>query len=337
MSRVCFWGDVFPAQMPRPEQIRAAVGGRPLVVNLESPLTNRGPVGTKSVHLISPVEHAIAMKDAGIVAVHIANNHMLDAGLAGLEDTLKALSEVGIHPIGRLDKDGKSSPALMEVDSIRTTIIGYGEYCTPPLAGIDVEAMRARVSELRPECDRLVVSLHWGIEYVDRPSPAQRRIARALIYAGADLIVGHHPHVASGVERIGKGWVAYSLGNACLWVDEGKPFPGTRVGIHLDYDVGNGAVSLKRILLGDQPGALFVGQESSGAELQMAVDATWNDYLRVAGPIYLRSQSHGWKTRLRNNGVSQAPSIARWLASKTFLQMAWGCILNLSRERGHRE
>ncbi len=69
----------------------------------------------------------------------------------------------------------------------------------------------------------MVVSLHWGDEFIDRPSPADVQLARAIVDAGADLIIGHHPHVLRGVERHGRGWIVYSLGNfVCdmLWEEE---------------------------------------------------------------------------------------------------------------------
>ena len=83
--------------------------------------------------------------------------------------------------------------------------------------------MLADVRALRPTCDVLVVSLHWGDEFIDRPSPADVQLAHALVDGGTDLIVGHHPHVLRGVERYGRGWIVYSLGNfVCdmLWGED---------------------------------------------------------------------------------------------------------------------
>ena len=69
------------------------------------------------------------------------------------------------------------------------------------------------VVELRKQVDCVVVSLHWGYEYVEYPSPRQQAFARKLVRAGAQMVIGHHPHVVQGVERYQGGLIAYSLGN----------------------------------------------------------------------------------------------------------------------------
>ena len=84
---------------------------------------------------------------------------------------------------------------------------------TPLYAEGSPEGIVADVRAVRPTCDILVVSLHWGDEFIDRPSPADVQLAHAIVDAGADLIIGHHPHVLRGVERYGRGWIVYSLGN----------------------------------------------------------------------------------------------------------------------------
>lgn len=76
-----------------------------------------------------------------------------------------------------------------------------------------LENILERVREAREEADIVVVSLHWGEEYAPGPSEEQRELARASIDAGADLVIGHHPHVVQEVERYKSGWIAYSLGN----------------------------------------------------------------------------------------------------------------------------
>jgi poly-gamma-glutamate synthesis protein (capsule biosynthesis protein) len=83
----------------------------------------------------------------------------------------------------------------------------------PPYAEATPEEARQDVRRLAATVDYVIVSLHWGEEFVDRPSTAEVEHARSLIDAGADLLVGHHPHVVRPLERHGKGLIAYSLGN----------------------------------------------------------------------------------------------------------------------------
>jgi poly-gamma-glutamate synthesis protein (capsule biosynthesis protein) len=78
---------------------------------------------------------------------------------------------------------------------------------------LDVEAAARRVADAAKQAELVIVSIHWGGEYQASPSPRQRSIAEAFTHAGADLILGHGPHVLQPVERVGKTLVAYSLGN----------------------------------------------------------------------------------------------------------------------------
>jgi hypothetical protein len=334
MSSICFWGDTHPAQLPAPRMIQKLTGGMPLVCNLEAPLTRQELKGAKSIHLWADPGAVDALNAAGVAAVHVANNHMLDAGPRGLDDTIRSLKSRQIQCAGLLDLSGHSTVVRFEWDGVRVAIIGYGEYCQPPLASLDEEAMVARVRELAGTADRLIVSLHWGIEYVDTPSPAQRRMARRLLEAGADLIVGHHPHVTGGVEYAAEGAVVYSLGNASFWVAEGEPYPQTRQGIQLRYDLHAGKAIPESLSLGERPGQLWYSalehappQGDSGG---------WNSYLRQAGPIYLESQAAGWRARFRRYGLSQIKPLLRWFTSRMFLTMAWGYLLALGREKDRR-
>ncbi len=126
-------------------------------------------------------------------------------------------------------KEVRAHAVVATVHGLRVGFLGYSlrprQYFTerPLYAEGSPEGIVADVRAVRPTCDILVVSLHWGDEFIDRPSPADVQLAHAIVDAGADLIVGHHPHVLRGVERYGRGWIVYSLGNfVCdmLWGEE---------------------------------------------------------------------------------------------------------------------
>lgn len=336
MSTICFWGDTHPEQLPDPRLVQKLTGGLPLICNLEAPLTTRPVRGAKSTHLFADPAGVDLLNGAGVVAVHLANNHMLDAGHAGLEETQAHLASRQIQCIGLLDDRQKSAAARFEWDGVLVGIIGYGEYCPPPLAPLDEAAMVARVRELSGSVDRLIVSIHWGIEYVHAPSPAQQRIARRLLAAGADLVVGHHSHVAGRIEYTEHGAIAYSLGNASLWVAEAESRPHSRLGLQLKYDLVTGALTPETLFQGECPPHLWPSAPPDAPEA-LPGGPGWNAYLREAGPIYLESQAKGWRRRFRKYGKGQLRPLLRWFVSRMFLRMAWGYLLAVPRERSRRE
>ena len=110
-------------------------------------------------------------------------------------------------------------PVSITVAGVGLTFLGYSlrprQYFTeePLYAEGREDGILSDVRAARGESDVVIVSLHWGEEFIDRPSPDDVRLAHAIVDGGADLIIGHHPHVLRGVERRGRGWIVYSLGN----------------------------------------------------------------------------------------------------------------------------
>jgi poly-gamma-glutamate synthesis protein (capsule biosynthesis protein) len=204
------------------------------LVNLEGPFTGRGQRLPKNFNFRASPHLAEALSRAGIGAVSLANNHVMDYGAAGLEDTLAALAREGIVAFGA----GMSLPAarrgaVVERRGMRIGLLGYlflGDHSIEPPAlfagpgrpgvaghpwsAAAMEAMvRQDVGNLRPLVDALVVSFHWGREKRYRPEAYQQRLGRAAVEAGAQVVLGHHPHVIQGIEAYRGGLIAYSLGN----------------------------------------------------------------------------------------------------------------------------
>ena len=188
---------------------RAGRGSTLTFANLESPLTSRSHMG-EGYDLRAPPGAATALRAGGFDAVSLANNHAMDAGEAGLRETVRALRAAGIEPW--------LNPAAHAAG--RETI--YAAHPRSPHRGLafddskrplDLGAAASAVSTAAADDDVVVVSIHWGGEYQATPSSRQQEIARVLAAAGADVIVGHGPHVLQRVEWIGQTLVAYSLGN----------------------------------------------------------------------------------------------------------------------------
>jgi poly-gamma-glutamate synthesis protein (capsule biosynthesis protein) len=193
------------------------------LANLESPLT-AAPLVKPTLDLRGPADAAEALHAAGLRVVTLGNNHSLDAGLPGLADTQRALMAAGITDVvpGPL-------PWLVTLRGTRVAVVAYDGTGVPP----DEQTLLDRTAVARQAADIVIVSIHWGMELNTAPEPAQRSLAARLAASGADIIIGHHPHVLQPVEWIwgaGRGrptLVAYSLGNALF--DQGAP-PGARTG-----------------------------------------------------------------------------------------------------------
>jgi hypothetical protein len=195
-----------------------------MVGNLESPLvTDAEPIPGKCT-LHGDPRWAEVLRAGGIILVSLANNHMMDYGETGLFSTIQALDSAGIKYLGAgRDKKEACAPLFLDIRSKRiaflartSVIVSSPCYATgnrPGVAFLDIEETKERIRACRQGADLVIVLMHWGLEEYSYPSPSQRRTAKGLIEAGADLILGHHPHVMQGFEKIGHGLVAYSLGN----------------------------------------------------------------------------------------------------------------------------
>lgn len=157
---------------------------------------------------------------AGFDVLSLANNHPFDFGPEGVSGTLAAVRAAGIPTTGLgLDKAAAEAPVVLERNGLRVVFLAATDrvnHPAPPgsaVAWLDIGRLEAQVRSWRPRADVVVVSVHWGKSYSLDVLPVQRRIAGRLVAAGADVVLGHHPHVLQPVERLDGAIVAYSLGN----------------------------------------------------------------------------------------------------------------------------
>lgn len=196
------------------------------VVNLETPITTGG-VGAANKQFVfkGPPEALDALKSAGIDAVNLANNHTLDQGETGLLDTLKHLSKRGIPYVGAgADSKEAYSAQYFERQGIKIALLGFtrvmpviewkAEAGKPGLASVydSAEALKA-IAAARQKADLVVVFTHWGKERMEQYDKTQQTLGHSFIDAGADLVIGGHPHVLQGIEPYKGKWIAYSTGN----------------------------------------------------------------------------------------------------------------------------
>ncbi|HEX9626388.1 MAG TPA: CapA family protein [Acidiferrobacterales bacterium] len=193
--------------------------------NLEGPLTGRGSADPgKQYSFRSPPDAvAPALKRAGFNVVSLANNHTLDYGVDGLADTMAALDAAGIaHAGAGMNLAAARRPAVLTIDGTRVAVLAYSLTLPesffagrerPGTAYGHEQQVRADVAAARAQADIVIVSFHWGQEGKTTLREYQPRLGRAAIDAGAQAVIGHHPHILQGVERYKDGVILYSLGN----------------------------------------------------------------------------------------------------------------------------
>jgi poly-gamma-glutamate capsule biosynthesis protein CapA/YwtB (metallophosphatase superfamily) len=191
--------------------------------NLECALSQDGTPIAKRYSFKGDPAAANGLARAGLDVAVLANNHSVDCGRDRLAETIEALRRHGIAAVGAgEDAATAAAPLIVMRNGLRIAILArsfvlpdrvvYREDA-PTVAMYDPETMLEEVRAARRQADVVIVSLHWGIEYAREPQESQRRIAHALVDAGAALVIGHHPHTPQPVERYRNGLIAYSLGN----------------------------------------------------------------------------------------------------------------------------
>lgn len=199
------------------------------MLNNEFTFTNRGePMPDKSYTFRSNPENVRYLFDMGVDLVSLANNHTFDFGEVSLLDTLDTLEAAGMPQVGAgRNLQEASAPVYFDTGDMRIGFLAATQIeriPSPPTRGatenmpgvfrcLEPAALYAAVTEAKKNCDYLVVFIHWGTEKTDQPDWAQLEQGPGLAEAGADLIIGAHPHVLQGLESAGGVPVVYSLGN----------------------------------------------------------------------------------------------------------------------------
>lgn len=174
------------------------------IANLEGPLTTSQDYAEKTFVFQGKPEYVDILADGDIEAVTLANNHSKDHFEQGMTDTKAVLDEKGIRHFGY------DESCMMDVKGIQVGFLGYS-------FPYELTAeMKKAISDLKAQCDIVVVYYHWGIERDKAPMESQRSLAKQTIDAGADLIIGSHPHVLQGIETYKGKKIVYSLGNFCF-------------------------------------------------------------------------------------------------------------------------
>lgn len=178
------------------------------IINLEGTLTKERVRQDKEFAFKGEPEYVKILTQGSVEAVNMANNHSKDYGKKSYEDTLQIVKEAGIQSFGY------DNTAIMDVKGIKVGLVGTYELSQ----GIDCkDSMIANIQSLREQGAQVIVaSFHWGIEKDNYPNGVQKELAHLAIDNGADLVLGHHPHVLQGIEVYKNKNIVYSLANFCF-------------------------------------------------------------------------------------------------------------------------
>lgn len=223
-NQIAAYGEDYPWEIVREYFIEDSL----TIGNLETSITTGGlKWEDKQFNFRSHPKNLSAMKSAGVDMVSLANNHSVDYGYEGLLDTLRNLEQNDILYAGAgRNRDDAIKGAITEINSTKVGFLAYSRvvpdvrwYATtnrPGIVGaydVHIPEVLRRIKELKEEVDILVLSIHWGVELSTEPREEETRLAKMAIDEGADIIMGHHPHVLQGVEIYKGKPIFYSLGN----------------------------------------------------------------------------------------------------------------------------
>ncbi len=209
------------------EGIRGEIAGADIfMVNQEFPFTDRGQkAADKQFTFRLPPSRVNILREMGVNVVTMANNHILDFGPEGITDSLSALDEAGIRHVGAGENlEQASRLEVIEAGGIKVGFLGVsrvymdagwaaGTSHPGVFSTYDPSAALEAIRKAKSQCDYLVIYVHWGVEKETEPQEYQRTMGRQYLDAGADLVVGSHPHVLQEIEDYNGKPIVHSLGN----------------------------------------------------------------------------------------------------------------------------
>ncbi len=223
--------------------------------NLESPFSGSTKFNSSPTLVFNtPPVNVKGLKEYNFNILSLANNHAFDQGLKGLLNTKLYLSQNSIASVGTgKNIDEAWQPAILEYNDIKLGFIATSYSALndnakankPNVARMqDISRLKSTLDELKPKVDFIIVSMHGGAEYTYKPNDLQKTFARIAIDAGADMVIGAHPHWIQPIEKYNSKYIFYSLGNFIFdqeWSKETKE--GLTAKITIVKNWGNTSVS----------------------------------------------------------------------------------------------
>lgn len=218
------------------------------VVNVEGSVSSGEISAAKPLVHANPPECADFLKSINGYVWNLANNHSMDCGADGAYDTLKCAEENGCYTIGVGKNIEEAAKPLVLTKDVSVGLVSVtvafdkealATESTPGSIGIfDIERIKAQIDEVKSKCRWCVVVAHGNEEFSQLPMPNIRKLYKKYLQMGADIVVGHHPHVAENYETFGDKIIFYSLGNFIFDTDYQRAQKYTDVGVLIKMDFG---------------------------------------------------------------------------------------------------
>lgn len=311
------------------------------LVNLECPLTSRGAAACKSGSVLRGRPADVrGLSAVPFEAATLANNHVFDYGVAGFRETCRVLRAHGIRAAGA-GLTGKEAcrPLRLKVKGLRLTIINFSEAEDltaaadgPGVRGWEVDAIAQQVRAERQRADVVLAVGHCGLEYIPFPPPYVARAFERIAEAGADLVIGHHPHVPQGVQIHGRTPICYSLGNFVFYQETDLAY--RKIGYLVRAGIARGALARLEIIPYEiEAGGLRLLRGRRRAQF-------FRMLARVSRPLQRREgAAQAWRGFLRYYGVHGFQAEVRMLMDRLAADPAKGAAMFRNRltTMQHRE
>lgn len=281
-------------------------GADMVFANLEVPIAagNARNDQKKIIHAGDAQVTEKSLRQLNVGCVSLANNHIFDCKMDGLKATIDLLDKMGVLHTGAGWKQEHVEPVLINLQGLKVGFVAYVDKSTHPATEqfpevlinyFEPERIRSEISLLKKTADKVICSIHWGRDYSHYPTTTQMEQARCLVDSGADVVMGHHPHVLQGYENYHDGHIFYSLGNLTygdfLW--DGK----LRA---LRRKTKKGAIVMISPLSSD-PLELIATKELPGNRI-----------------VHAKNNTLAWMLKIASNArrIERAGSLRRWISFK---------------------
>lgn len=262
-----------------------------VLFNLEAPLCSNGvPIAKCGANFKAHPNVVKGLNSINFGIAALANNHIMDHGEDGLKSTLECLDKAGIlrHGAGMSWQDARK-PLIVDAKGVATAFLNFaeGEFSkisrsTGGAARLDPLANKIDIETAKKDSDLVIVSVHAGKEFQHFPSPRIQDLYRDFISYGADLVIGHHPHIPQGVEHYRKGLIAYSFGD---FMFEYGQDPGTCITLALEIGLDkSGVTAVKMHPIRKRPDTKM--ELLTGVEKQTFI----NHMNRISSPLTSRKE-----------------------------------------------
>lgn len=343
--------------------------------NLETVVQTQTGSREKSVVIDIPKDAVGYLDEADFDVVNIANNHILDNGPEGFKRTIESLKEYGIPYIGGGYGPETTSSEIIKSKGLNVGFLGYTERTstvglhngfdlgilrenqdfilgrdyslTSPIKSsavkinvLDQNDLKQDIQTMVGQADVTVVSFHWGTENVYYPSPSQVELARTAIEYGADIVLGHHPHVLQGIEEYEDGLIFYSLGNFQYDPDVSQSDTNRSVMAKVELDQsGVQDYSIIPINIDNNATPHVVKSQSDRGSLISFVNQvsepirndviTYSWWFEQIGRTHLEHNICSYRKRIRRYGITHIPELLIWL----LLPFTLRCYLGITRKK----